>query len=157
MIRMILAALAVVTPAMAMAQDGLEIRDAYVRSANPKTAAAFMVVENHGGTDCRLTGVSSDAAERVELHTHAEQDGMMKMQKIEGGIAIPAGGEHALARGGDHVMLMGLTKPLADGDGMMLTLDFGDCGTQQVQAALDNDRTEEAAEGHGGDGDHQGH
>ena len=154
MIRMTLAALAVLTPVTALAQEGLAIRDAYVRSANPKTAAAFMVVENHGATDCRLTGVSSDAAERVELHTHAEQDGVMKMQKIEGGIDIPAGADHALARGGDHVMLMGLTKPLTDGDTVALALDFGPCGTQQVEAALDNDRAEEAHTGHGA---HQGH
>lgn len=156
MIRMTLAALAVLTPAMALAQEGLAIRDAYVRSANPKTAAAFMVIENRGAADCRLTGVSSDAAERVELHTHAEQDGVMKMQKIEGGIDIPAGADHALVRGGDHVMLMGLTKPLADGDTIALALDFGPCGTQQVEAALDKDRAEETHTGHG-HGDHQGH
>ncbi|WP_347139994.1 copper chaperone PCu(A)C [Paracoccus sp. SSK6] len=154
MIRMTLAALAVVTPAMALAQEGLAIRDAYVRSTNPKTAAAFMVVENHGAADCRLTGAASDAADMVDLHTNVEDNGVMKMQKIEGGIDIPAGGEHALARGGDHVMLMGLTKPLADGDKIALTLDFGDCGTQQVEAALDNDRAEDATGGHG---DHQGH
>ncbi|WP_103173372.1 MULTISPECIES: copper chaperone PCu(A)C [Paracoccus] len=151
MIRMTLAALAVLSPAAALADEGLTIRDAYVRSTNPKTAAAFMVVENHGATDCRLTGVSSDAAEMVELHTHAEVDGVMKMQKVEGGIAIPAGTEHALARGGDHVMLMGLTKPLAQGETVALTLDFGDCGTRPIEAALDNDRAEE---GHGG---HKGH
>lgn len=157
MIRMTLAALAVLTAAVALAQDGLAIRDAYVRSANPKTAAAFMVVENHGAADCRLTAVSSDAAAMVELHTHAEQDGVMKMQKIEGGIDIPAGHEHALARGGDHVMLMGLAKPLAAGDTIALTLDFGPCGTRQVEAALDNDRAEEAQGGHAGHGGHQGH
>ena len=144
MIRMTLAALAVLSPAAAFADDGLMIRDAYVRSTNPKTAAAFMAVENHWDAECRLTGVSSDAAELVELHTHAEADGVMKMQKIEDGIVIPAGGEHALARGGDHVMLMGLTSPLAQGDSIALTLDFGDCGTQQVEAAVDNDRAAEA-------------
>ena len=154
MFRTTLAALAVLTPLAALAHDGLTIRDAYVRSANPRTAAAFMVVENHGAADCRLIGVSSDAAERVELHTHAEQDGVMKMQKIERGIDIPAGADHALARGGDHVMLMGLTKPLADGDTVALALDFGPCGTQQVEAALDNDRAEETHMGHGA---HQGH
>lgn len=151
MIRMTLAALAVLSPAAAFADDGLMIRDAYVRSTNPKTAAAFMAVENHRDAECRLTGVSSDAAEVVELHTHAEVDGVMKMQKVEGGIAIPAGAEHALARGGDHVMLMGLTRPLAKGDTVALMLDFGDCGTQPVEAVLDNDRVEES---HGG---HQGH
>lgn len=150
MIRMTLAALAVLTPAAALAQDGLAIRDAYLRSANPKTAAAFMVLENHRDVECRLTGVSSDAAAMVELHTHSEQDGVMKMHKIEGGIAIPAGGEHALARGGDHVMLMGLAKPLAAGDTALLTLDFGPCGTQQVEVSLDNDRPAQAHKGHAG-------
>lgn len=144
MIRMTLAALAVLSPAAALAQDGLTIRDAYARSANPQTGAVFLVVENHRKVDCPLTGVSSSAAEMVELHTHAEADGVMKMQKIEDGIVIPAGGEHALARGGDHVMLMGLTSPLAQGDSVSLTLDFGDCGTQQVKAAVDNDRSPEA-------------
>ncbi|MFC3166842.1 copper chaperone PCu(A)C [Paracoccus fontiphilus] len=153
MIRMTLAALAVVTPAAAFAQDGLTIRDAYVRSANSKTAAAFMVVQNDRDAECRLTGASSDAAELVELHTHSEVDGVMKMHKIEGGIAVPAGGDHALARGGDHVMLMGLAKPLSDGDTVALVLDFGDCGTRQVDAVLDNDR----ADGAGGHADHQSH
>ena len=148
MIRMTLAALAALAPAAAFAHDGVAVRDAYVRSTNPKTAAAFMVVENHKDVECRLTGVSSDAAAMAELHTHAEADGVMKMQKIDGGIAIPAGAEHALARGGDHVMLMGLAQPLADGGAVALTLDFGDCGTQQVDAVLDNDRAAEAVGAH---------
>ena len=143
MIRMTLAALAVLSPAAALAQDGLTIRDAYARSANPRSGAVFMVVENHRGAECRLIGAASDAAEMVELHTHAEVDGVMKMQKVEGGLSIAAGAEHALARGGDHVMLMGLTAPLADGDTVALTLDFGDCGTRQVEAPVDNDRVEE--------------
>lgn len=154
MIRMTLAAFAVLTPFAAFAHDGMAVRDAYLRSTNPKTAAAFMVVENHRDVECRLTGVSSDAAEMVELHTHSEQGGVMKMHKIDGGIAIPAGGDHALARGGDHVMLMGLAKPLADGDSIALTLDFGACGTQKVDVPLDNDRPAEAAGGHEG---HTGH
>ncbi|WP_374303895.1 copper chaperone PCu(A)C, partial [Paracoccus sp. (in: a-proteobacteria)] len=110
-------------------------------------------VQNDRDAECRLTGASSDAAELVELHTHSEVDGVMKMHKIEGGIAVPAGGDHALARGGDHVMLMGLAKPLSDGDTVALVLDFGDCGTRQVEAVLDNDRADDA----GGHADHQSH
>lgn len=150
MILLTLAAVAVLIPASALAHDGLTVRDAYARSANPQTGAAFMVIENHRDIDCRLTGASSDAAAVVELHTHVEADGVMQMRPVEGGLAIPAGGEHALARGGDHVMLMGLTAPLADGDTVALTLDFGDCGTQQVDAPVDNDRVPAMADGHKG-------
>lgn len=160
MIRMTLAALAVAVPALAEAQDGLAIREPYVRSANPMTAAVFMAIENHGASDCRLVGAASDAADLVELHTHLEQDGVMRMVKVEGGFDIPAGGAHALARGGDHVMLMGLTKPLAPGDTVSLTLDFGSCGSQQIEAPLDNDRVDVPAAGGaggGGHGKHMGH
>ncbi len=150
MIRMTLAAVAALIPAVALAHDGLAIRDAYARSTNPSTGAVFLVVENHREVECRLTGASSDAAKRAELHTHAEEAGVMKMSKIEGGIAVPAGGEHGLVRGGDHVMLMGLKTPLADGDTVALTLDFGDCGTLPVEATVDNDRAPDESHGHMG-------
>ncbi|MEL6620815.1 MAG: copper chaperone PCu(A)C, partial [Pseudomonadota bacterium] len=89
--------------------------DPYARAASPsaKAGAAFMMLQNTGDTDDRLIAARTDVAKRVELHTHVETgDGIMKMQEIEGGIALPAGGTHHMMRGGDHVMLMGLTGPL---------------------------------------------
>lgn len=129
-------------PAAALAQDGkLEVSDAYLRSSNPQSAAGFMTISNGTQGECTLTAATSDAAEKVELHTHREgEGGMMEMVAIEGGITIPAGESHALARGGDHVMLMGLTGPLEGGDEVAVTLDFGDCGTLDVMLPLDNDR-----------------
>lgn len=150
MIRMTLTAVAALFPAAALAQDGLAVRDAYARSANPKAGAVFMVIENRGTTECILTAASTEAAERAELHTHAEEAGVMKMSRIEDGIAVPAGGEHGLVRGGDHVMLMGLQSPLADGDTVALTLDFGDCGTLPVEATVDNDRAPDEPHSHMG-------
>ena len=97
---------------------------------------------------------SSDAAERAELHTHAEEDGVMRMGPIEGGITGDAGEAHQLARGGDHVMLLGLTRPLADGDSIELSFDFGNCGTETATATVDNQREDTGATGHG---DHSGH
>lgn len=154
-----LVVVAIAMPVAAWAQDDLVVRDAYLRSTNSKVAAAFMVIENHGQSECRLSGAVSDAAERVELHTHAERQGVMTMTRIEGGIAIPAGADHALARGGDHVMMMGLRQPLAAGDTVALTLDFGDCGQRQVEVPLDNDHADPAAThgAHAGHGDHAGH
>ena len=129
-------------PAAALAHDGhLDVSDGFVRSSNPRTAAGFMTIFNDTHDDCTLTGVSTDAAEKAELHTHREDAaGMMEMLPIEGGIEIPAGETHALARGGDHVMLTGLTRPLEAGDEVALALDFGACGTLDVVLPLDNDR-----------------
>lgn len=135
------AAVAALFPLTAFAHDGMAVKDAYMRSTNPKVAAAFMVLDNHRAVACTLTGVSSDAAEKVELHTHQETDGVMKMGKIEGGIEVPAKKQHALQRGGDHVMMMGLHTPVQDGQTVMLTLDFGECGTLDVDVPVDNQRS----------------
>lgn len=136
-------------PLAALAHDGVAVEDGYARASNPKAGAAFMVLDNHRKVACTLGGVSSEVAEKAELHTHSEVDGVMKMGPIEGGIEVAPGARHALARGGDHVMLMGLHQPLENGQIVKLTLDFGDCGTVDVELPVDNDRPAEPAMGHG--------
>lgn len=127
----------------AWAGDGIEIRDAYMRASRPNapTGAAFMVIVNHGDTPDRLLGVASDAAARVELHTHRETgDGVMRMSEVPEGFEIPAGGERALARGGDHVMFMGLSHPLEDGARVAVTLRFEQAGDMTVEIPVDLSR-----------------
>ena len=99
-----------------------------------------MTIANAGDRDCALVGVTADVAGRAELHTHREVDGVMTMQRDEDGFVVPAGGTHALERGGDHVMFLGLKAPLADGGVVPLTLDFGPCGTVAVEVPVDNAR-----------------
>lgn len=143
---LILAAALTAAPTLAALADapGITVTDAYARSTNPRSGAVFMTVANANAADCRITAVTADATPRAELHTHAEENGMMKMTPVEA-VTIPAGGTHALERGGDHVMLMALETPLKDGDKVALTLDLGACGTLPVKAVVDNKR---AASGH---------
>ncbi|SDY74242.1 hypothetical protein SAMN05444340_11688 [Citreimonas salinaria] len=129
-------ALTVASPAWAE----IVVTDAYARSTMPgaPTGAAFMVIGNTGETDDRLVEVLSDVAERVELHTHrAEGDGVVRMVHVEEGIVIPAGGQHALQRGGDHVMMMGLTRDLKQGDTFALTLVFENAGERKIEVPVD--------------------
>ena len=51
-------------------------------------------------------------------------------------MTIPAGGTHALQRGGDHIMLMELTQPLTDGETVPLTFQFASAPTITVQAQV---------------------
>lgn len=141
------AAFAALSPAVALAHDGLHVDGAYARSANPVTGAVFMTITNHRNVDCQLVAATSEAAERVELHTHREEDGVMRMVEVEEGFTIPADADYALERGGDHVMLLGLRAPLAEGGAVALTLDFGDCGTLDVAAPVDNRRMPQPGNG----------
>lgn len=116
------------------------VQDAYARSSTKlaKTGAAFMVLMNKGGEDDRLIDVRSSAAKRVELHTHvSDGNGVMQMKKVDEGFPVPAGGKHALARGGDHVMFMGLNKPFAQGDMIPLTLVFEKAGEMKIDVPVD--------------------
>ena len=126
----------------ALAGD-ISIMDPYARAsgAMAKSGAVFMEIMNAGDSDDRLIAAHTVAAKMVELHTHIEDDnGVMLMREIEGGIALPAGQSHALARGGDHVMLMGLTGTLEQGDMIQLTLTFEKAGDMTIDVPVDNER-----------------
>lgn len=151
---LITAAIAAMLPLTALAEaPGITVSDVYARSANPRSGAAFMTITNDSATDCKLTGVSTNVTERAELHTHTDDNGVMKMGQVEA-VDVPAHGTAALARGGDHIMLMALPKPLAEGETVDLTLDLGDCGTLPVQAVVKSDRAAPVA--HSGNDSHGG-
>lgn len=145
--KMIFAAMAAALPLAAQAGD-ITVQDAYLRSSSAMSGAGFMQIDNAGAADCQLVAAATPAAGKVELHTHIDENGMMKMVHVPEGFTIPAGGHFLLERGGPHVMLMDLAGPLEQGDEVSLTLDFGPCGQVEVTAAVDNDR--KPADGHGG-------
>lgn len=149
------AAFAVALPVAALADPQIEIVEPYARSSGMSaiSGAAFMVLRNTGTTDDRLVAASSPVAERVELHTHIEtEDGVMRMVEVEAGFAVPAGSEHPLARGGDHVMFLGITTPFEDGMTVPLTLTFENAGDVQIEVPVDLTRGPGNQGGHGGHG-----
>lgn len=146
--RAILAALAATTLAAtaALAQEGVLVNDPYARVSTEMSlsGAAFMVIENHTNAEDRLIDARSDVAQRVELHTHEEDaNGVMRMIHVAEGFVIPAGDEVRLERGGKHVMLMGLVRPVTQGDILEVTLVFERQGEIVVEVPIDNDRAVE--------------
>ena len=118
-------ALGVLLPLTAAA-DGLEVHAPFALiSPAGQSGAAFMRIQNTGSEDDRLIAARADIAQRVELHTHIIDDiGTMRMVEVEEGFAIPAGGEHLMERGGDHVMFLGLHEAPEPGTDIPLTLVF---------------------------------
>lgn len=118
----------------------LAVTDAWARpglgtDTTRVTTAAYFTLSNDSETEVRLLSVGSDAAERVELHETTMEDGMMRMRPIDG-LAVPANGSVELRPGGPHVMLIGLTRDLAEGDTVSLTLDFAHGETLTVETAV---------------------
>ncbi len=98
-------------------------------------SAAYFTIFNDGGTPDTLTGVSTDAAAEVSLHKSVHQSGVAKMLPIER-LVVPAGGRVALQPGGNHVMMMGVTRALEPGADVRLALHFRTSGTVYVDARV---------------------
>lgn len=93
-----------------------------------KVGGGGFTIKNDGGEDDVLVSVESPAAGRVELHDMVIENDVMKMRKLEDGIAVPAGKTVELESGGMHLMFMDVVKPFAEGDTVPLTLTFEKAG-----------------------------
>lgn len=135
--------------------DGIAVEAPFARaSAGPvKNGAAYLTLRNDGGEDDRLVAARAPVADRVELHTHLHENGVMRMRQVEA-IEVPAGGMAMLKPGGDHVMLMGLKAPLKEGESFPLTLIFEKAGEITVDVAISGVG---AMQGHGDSSHHGGH
>jgi len=129
--------LALTLAACAPAAPGLlHVQDAWARPmpAGANGGAFFTIVNPEREPD-RLLGASSDVAAAVEVHQTSMQDGVMQMAPQEF-VDVPADGEVIFAPGGLHVMLIGLTRDLKEGETFWLTLHFERAGDLSVEVAV---------------------
>jgi copper(I)-binding protein len=120
-------------------KDAIEIIHPHINEpfAGARSAAAYMAISNEGETTIRLIGIDTAAAKVTSLHTTEHgSDGVARMQPIAG-IDIPAGETVVLEPGGMHVMLMGLTAPLKEGDMVPATFLFEQMGPVEVEFMVD--------------------
>jgi copper(I)-binding protein len=109
--------------------------------ATPKGApvgGGYLTITNNGTTPDRLVGGSTDVAKEFELHKMSNENGVMKMRPVEGGLEIKPGETVTLKPSGYHIMFGGLTKPLKQGERVPATLDFAKAGKVQVEFTVES-------------------
>ncbi len=132
--------------------NGLELRKGWVRAA-PKgapSAAAYLAIHNGSKQADRLIGVSTTAAAKAELHTMTIDAGVMRMRRLTHGISIAAGGDAALAPGGNHIMLFDPRVEIESGGKIELTLIFQHAGRVSVTLPVRAGGDEGGEHHHGG-------
>jgi periplasmic copper chaperone A len=116
-------------------QNRVTITDAWMRPGKKdRMSAAYFTLKN-SDTDRILAGVSSAAAENVELHQSYQEDGKSKMRHV-GQLPIAAGESVSLAPGGLHIMLIKLHEDLNEGDEVTLVLEFQNGETLPIIAPV---------------------
>ena len=102
-----------------------------------KNSAAYMTLSNSGDSADKLLAVKSDAAEHVALHESRMDGEIMRMVPVKDGIEVPPHGAVELKPLGLHVMLMGLRKPLKEGETFPMTLVFAKQGDVQFEVKIE--------------------
>lgn len=110
--------------------------DAWCRPSPNGAKAGGCYVTLTAATDDRLTGGSTPRAGSLQVHEMKTENGMMKMAELTAGLPLPAGEAVALAPGGNHLMLIGLTAPLVAGETVPLTFQFASAPTITVRAQV---------------------
>jgi copper(I)-binding protein len=103
--------------------------------ATPEGASvgvAYLKITNNGKTADRFTGGTFDGAERVEIHEMKMTGEKMTMRRLPDGVTIQPGETVELAPESYHLMLRGLTKPIAQGPNIKGTLTFEKAGSVDV-------------------------
>lgn len=104
----------------AAAKPVIKVSDAFMpQPVDNRMAGAFMVIENGSKTADKLTGATSALSDDLQIHETKDQ----KMQQVPS-LDVPAGGELRLARGGNHIMIMGLKSTPKVGDKVAVELRF---------------------------------
>ena len=134
-----IALMTVLLAAPAFAHDykvgDLQIEHPYTRASAGRTGGVFLEIANKGKTADRLVSAAASIAGTVELHTTVKDGEVMRMRPVAA-IDIPASGAAKLQPGGLHVMLIGLTKPLKEGESFPLTLTFEKAGKVEVKVEV---------------------
>ena len=119
-----LAALSVAACQQQPATPGVEVSDLICRpTPNGRDVTACFATFT-SNVDDRLVAISSPDADDVQIHSVRTDNGMMVMREMENGLSLPAGESIRLRPGGDHIMIIGVHTPLAEGDLLSLAMTF---------------------------------
>lgn len=100
--------------------------------AGAKVAGGYVRITNTGATPDRLIAASIPLAGRGEVHEMATVGGVMTMNEVAGGLAIPPGATVELKPGGYHLMFMDLASGPKAGETVRGTLTFERAGRVDV-------------------------
>jgi periplasmic copper chaperone A len=88
------------------------------------TGAVYFLLHNGGDAPVRLLGADTPAASAVEIHTTINDNGVLRMRQITGGITLDPDQSIHLTPGEMHLMLVDLAAPLVEGESVDVTLHF---------------------------------
>ena len=117
----------------------LDVKNAWARpAAAGDHGAVYFIVENGAAQDDVLLSAQTDVATAAELHLTQMDGDQMSMHQQEQ-VMFPSGEAVEFSPGGLHLMLVGLTRDLKNGDTFDLRLEFEQAGEKTVTVTVKDD------------------
>ncbi|WDI31658.1 copper chaperone PCu(A)C [Hyphococcus flavus] len=104
--------------------DSITVSEAWARPGQ-NMSAAYLRICNGADSPDKLVSASFNGADAVELHTTTlDEEGVARMAPMTDGLELPTGSEVVMEPGGAHIMFIGLTSAIEEGDEPVLSLKF---------------------------------
>jgi len=108
-------------------------------SGNDATSAVYFVIANEGSEADVLLGATTEAASKADMHETRVRNEVVEMAPVPR-VAVPAHARVEFKPGGYHIMLVGLTRDLKEGETLTLTLQFEKSGAIKVDVPIRQER-----------------
>jgi len=125
-------------PACSETSGSVKVENAWSRASpsGVKVAAGYLTIVNRGDEPDRLLEASAPFAGATEIHQTSMKDGVMRMRPVKDGVPVPANSMVTLEPNSYHLMFMGLTEPLHEGDTVQANLIFERAGTVGITISV---------------------
>lgn len=130
--------------------DHIKAENPFAREVPPgaPASASFMTLHNDSSDNIDVVAAHSEVAKTIELHTHTNDGGVMRMRQIPK-ISVPANGTTELKPGGLHIMLIGPHNPIKVGQTVTVELEFADGSRKTVDMPVKSFKGMHMNKGHG--------
>ena len=123
--------------AWAAAASGIQVMQprAFATAPGAPTALVLLSLHNTGASADTLLGAKTPLAGKVEIHSMGTTGGVMSMRPLTS-VPVPVGALVEFTSGGNHLMLVGVARPLEAGMVVPLTLKFQKAGEIKVNVPV---------------------
>jgi periplasmic copper chaperone A len=121
----------------ALTAPGIQVLQpsAFATAPGAPTAVVLLTLHNIGASADTLLGAKTPLAGKVEFHSSRMSGGVMSMRPLAK-VPVPVGSLVEFHSGGNHLMLVGLVRPLTAGMVIPLTLKFQKGGELKVDVPV---------------------